>query len=250
MVTQRQVRLVLTDPPRVARSVLTRVRLRRTKGRLDPNSTSFALDSRPGPTALAFEQLRQVPGWFTYDDAAHFSLVLGMQSAAGLRGDLLEIGTFHGRSTMLLARHLGPGERLTVCDPFQTGDVYVGNPPTPEVLRRNVQTANPDLDDDALEVHATYSTDLVLDPDRRFRFAHVDGSHERADVAHDLELVDRHLVEGGVVVCDDHDHPDWPGVTQAVVDFRAAHPEYVEVADLNRHAESGRKLYLVRTGGR
>lgn len=227
-----------------ARRVATALRVRARRLWRNPASTAFARDARPGPTARTFQAIRHVPGWFTYDDACHFTLALRLQTASGLRGDILEIGSYHGRSTVFLAQGLQPGETLTVCDPFQLGEVYVGRPPTAADLRRHLVDALDDVDEGALEIIEAYSTDLELAPDRRFRFVHVDGSHERADVHHDLELALRHLAPGGLIVCDDHDHPQWPGVTEAIEQFRGEHPELVEIADLNRYAESGRKLYL------
>lgn len=245
MPSTRTIELAVRDPRRAARAVRFHVRNLWVKGRhTDPNSTTFARDARPGATASTFTAIKRVPGWFTYDDAAHFTLVLNTQLISGMQGDILEIGPYHGRSTIVLAECLRPGETLVVCDPFQQGEVYVADPPSPEALRQNIRRAVPHFDQSQLEVHEAYSTDLVLPPDSRFRFVHVDGSHEREDVIADLRLARRHLLPGGVIVIDDYDHPDWPGVTTAVRDFLSEAPELMTVADLNRHSESGRKLYL------
>lgn len=246
MVTSRQLKHLASNPVSVIRATPTRIRLRRTKGKVDHNATAFARDSRPGEVTRTFEQIRSIPGWFTIDDAAHFTLILRLQSMYGIKGDVLEIGSYHGRSTAVIAGCLNDGERLTVCDPFQTGEVYIVNPPSAKGLRRNVGRVNPGLSPEALEIIPAYSTDLHLDEGRRFRFIHIDGSHEAPDVLHDLNLAIKHLLPGGIIACDDHDHPDWPGVTEAIRTFRAEHPELLEeVADLNRYAESGRKLYLM-----
>jgi predicted O-methyltransferase YrrM len=245
VLARRGLRLAIRDPRRALRSGKIRLTNLRTKGRVNPDTTTFARDARPGPTARTFNSMRGIPGWFTYDDAAHFTIILGLQAAAGVTGDILEIGPFHGRSTILLAHQLQPGETLTVCDPFQIGEVYVAYPPTPAGLRRNIAKALPTFDQAQLEIIEAYSTDLDLPATRTFRFIHVDGSHERNDVLHDLRTVRRHLAPGGIIVADDYEHPDWPGVTEAIEVFRSEAPELVEVADLNRHAESGRKLYLM-----
>ncbi len=132
MSNKRTVEVALHDPGRALRAVRFHVRNLWVKGvGRNPNTTTFARDSRPGPTASLFASIARVPGWFTYDDCAHFCLVLNTQFAAGARGDILEIGSYHGRSTIVLADCLQPGETLVVCDPFQRGEVYVGNPPTP-----------------------------------------------------------------------------------------------------------------------
>lgn len=232
------------NPREVLRYVRRRISQARNKGFVNPNSTSFARDARRGSTAELFDVIKGIRGWFTYDDAAHFTLVLNMQTTLGLHGDILEIGTFHGRSTCLLAYCLQQKEVLTVCDPFQSGDVYVSAAPSQSMLREHILRVLPGFDLTAIEICPVYSVDLDLHVARRFRFVHVDGSHDYTDVLHDLRLARRHLVRGGVIAVDDFDHPDWPGVYLAVAAFRAEHPEMVEVADLNRQSESGRKLYL------
>jgi predicted O-methyltransferase YrrM len=245
VLTRRHLGVAARDPGRAARAAKIRLTNLLTKGRVNPDTTTFARDARPGPTARTFNAMRGMPGWFTYDDAAHFTVILGLQKAIGVTGDILEIGPFHGRSTIVLAQHLQPGETLTVCDPFQIGEVYVADPPTPAGLRSNIAKVVPTFDQAQLEIVEAYSTDLELPATRTFRFIHVDGSHERNDVLHDLRTVRPHLAPGGIIVADDYEHPDWPGVTEAIEAFRAEAPELVEVADLNRHAESGRKLYLM-----
>ncbi|ROR91786.1 class I SAM-dependent methyltransferase [Nocardioides aurantiacus] len=249
LLDKRRLDVIRNDPTRAVRAAQIRAKNLVVKGRANPDSTTFAKDARPGPTATTFASMRGIQGWFTYDDAAHFTLVLAMQSAQGLHGDILEIGPFHGRSTIVLAEQVRDGETLVVCDPFQSGDVYVADPPTPTGLRRNVTRGVPGFDQARLVIHEVYSTDLHLDDAARFRFVHVDGSHERDDVLSDLRLARRHLLPGGVIVADDYDHPDWPGVTEAVDAFVAETPELVTLADLNRHSESGRKRYLMLATG-
>ena len=189
-----------------------------------------------------------MPGWFTYDDCAHFTLVLNTQRAAGVRGDVLEIGSYHGRSTIVLADCLSRMRRWSCATPSSRVMCTSATPRPPKTFARTSQRALPHFDLDRLEIHEAYSKDLVLPDEQRFRFVHVDGSHEEDDVILDLRLARRHLAPGGVIVVDDYDHPDWPGVTAAVHTFLAEAPETGTVADLNRHSESGRKLYLALPG--
>jgi predicted O-methyltransferase YrrM len=217
----------------------------RNQGWHSPDRTSFNKDARPGEVAELFAQITNIGGWFTYDDAAAFLLTLRLQTALGLRGDVLEIGSYQGRSTCVLARGLAPGEKLVVCDPMQAAQGYEAKP-TSEMLQANVARTNPGFDLARLTIHPVFSSSLVLPPDQRFRFVHVDGSHDYEDALADLRLAYRHLDVGGVIAVDDYEHPQWPGVTPAVEKFLAEHDEVAAVADLNRHAESGRKLYLAR----
>lgn len=213
-------------------------------------STRFRDLGTAGPTVEVFEKLKAIPGWFNVDDCGHFSLLLAQQSMFGLRADILEIGSYHGRSTALLAACLKEGERVVVCDAFEseTEDRYAERP-SPETLLRNIRRVVPALDAARVEIHECFSNDLRLDPERRFRFIHIDGGHSREQALFDLELCSRHLMPGGTIVMDDYHHPAWPGVTQATDEFLAANDGFEVLADLNRHGALGRKIYLTRLPG-
>jgi SAM-dependent methyltransferase len=224
--------------------------LRSLYRRLAPSSVGTALVS-PGPliTEIA-PRLAPIPGWFNLDDLAHFTLVLKTQAAAGLRGDLLEIGCYHGRSAAVLAMHLGEGERLILADAFDLPlDEPYGDTPAPEKVWSNLASAVPHLPRERIEILRGYSRDLRLPKDLRVRFAHVDGGHDSATVQVDLALCARRLIPGGVLVVDDYAHPQYPGVSEGVRAFRAGDRGFRVLADLNRTGALGRKLYLVREGG-
>ncbi len=210
------------------------------------NRTTFAPGAIPGSLVTdVFDKIRLMPGWFNFDDCSHFSLVLGMQHFLGVTGDLLEIGSFHGRSTCVLAYCMQPGEKLFVCDAFERpsdGHYYVHA--TPEHLWTNLRLVNPDLSLDSVVIHECYSTDLKLDSSERFRFAHVDGGHSKDIALHDLKLCAAHMLPGGVIAVDDYAHRDFPEVGEAVEAFLAERSDYHVLADLNRGGAIGRKIYL------
>ncbi|HZS41002.1 MAG TPA: class I SAM-dependent methyltransferase [Polyangia bacterium] len=206
--------------------------------------TTFCPGAEPGPIAAEIgEKIRSIPGWFTIDDCAHFALVLRMQSAFGLRGDVLEIGTYHGRSAAAMAPFLDEGERLVLCDLFGAAprEDYP-TPPTPALLRSNLRAVCPALRDEQLEIHDGPSQTLSLA--RPIRFAHVDGGHTRGEALGDLRRVDGWLLARGVIAVDDYHHREFPEVTPAVDQFLAERRDYRVLADLNRHGAVGRKLYL------
>ncbi len=199
-----------------------------------------------GNVSRLFQAVDPVPGWFNLDDASHFWLVLRMQSALGVTGDLLEIGSYHGRSTAFMAACLEAGERLVVCDAFEadTEDEY-RDKPSAMTLRANVARVRPDVDDRVV-VHECLSSDLTLGTDESFRFVHVDGGHTADAVHGDLELVAPSLLPGGVIAVDDYHHPLWSEVHVGVDRWLHANPAWTKLADLNRHGAQGRKLYLRR----
>jgi predicted O-methyltransferase YrrM len=217
-------------------------------GSAQPAPVGGAPGAEPGPlfTDIA-PRIVAIPGWFNADDMAHFWLVLGMQAAAGVRGDMLEIGCFHGRSAALLAMKIRAGERLILCDAFDLPitEAY-GDQPTPAGVRQNIADAVPEFDSRQLDIVRTVSADLRLALDIKLRFAHVDGGHSRNEALSDLRLCAVRLVPGGVLVADDYRHPRYPGVSSAVEQFLAERADFCVLADLNRSGAQGRKIYLCR----
>jgi len=210
-------------------------------------STRFLDIGEPGPLIRdVFRTIKSIPGWFNVDDCGHFYLLLSYQSAVGLVGDLLEIGSYHGRSTALMARCLRPGESIFVCDAFQstTEDPY-SDKPSRDNLVANIRRVNPDLELERIVIHACLSNDLRLHPEQRFRFIHIDGGHSVQQTYSDLELCSRHVLSRGVIVVDDYHHRDYPGVAEGTDAFLQRYDAFDVLADLNRHGALGRKLYLV-----
>lgn len=221
--------------------------LQRVHRRLRPATGLPAIPS-PGPLLSEISpRLARIPGWFNLDDLAHFHLVLGTQSASGIRGDLLEIGCYHGRSAAVLAMQLQQDERLFLADAFDLplDDPY-GDTPTPGTVWRNLASAVPGLRRERIHIQRAYSRDLDLPPDARLRFAHIDGAHDAETLIADLRLCAERLLPGGILVVDDYAHPAYPGVSEGVRAFRGERRDLQVLADLNRRGALGRKLYLVR----
>jgi len=143
-------------------------------------STIYADIGEAGPLVKdVFSRLKDIPGFFNFDDCGHFFLVLSYQSAMEIKGDLLEIGSYHGRSTALMAKCLKPGERIVVCDAFELDvDDNYDNKPSPENLISNIQRVNREIERDRIVIHKCLSNDLHLDADEKFRFIHIDDGGE------------------------------------------------------------------------
>lgn len=237
----KQVALVKTQellPPRVLRAY------RAYCGRYNRNDPPlFGLNARPGPLVSLFEEIKLLPGYFTYDDVVAFTLLLHIQSVSGVTGDLLEIGSYHGRSTAVIARCVRPGERFIVCDTFdRPAEETYPNPPSPDALHQTLSRLAPGLQD--VDIRASRSDELDL-RGVALRFAHIDGGHTHNVALQDLRLAAFHLAPGGIIAVDDYQHPDWEDVTTAVDTF-IADSDFDVIADVNRWAEAGRKIYLSR----
>jgi hypothetical protein len=78
-------------------------------------TTPDATTDLPRPTSL-----QAVKGWFWAIDQQLFYWFLTRQNELGERGDLLELGTYMGKSSIVMGAHLGEGETFTVCDLFDS----------------------------------------------------------------------------------------------------------------------------------
>jgi hypothetical protein len=193
--------------------------------------------------AELYDEIKILPGYFTYDDIVAFTLILRTQTISGVIGDILEIGSYHGRSTVVIGLCVQPGERFIVCDTFERpGEETYPDPPSPEGLRRTLGRLAPNLGQ--VDIRPSRSDELDLDG-VNLRFAHIDGGHTFDVALHDLRFTASHLAPHGIIAVDDYQHPDWQDVTRAVDAF-VAESDFDVVADVNRWAESGRKIYLSR----
>lgn len=153
----------------------------------------------------------------------------GLGAAAPGPGDLLEIGAYHGKSSILLGYLAGNEDELVVCDPFDsatTDDMLEGGR---EQRRWYADAARDKFEANFLRFHSALpniiaETSTALDDrlaERRFRIIHIDGSHQYEDVKHDLELSQGSLLPNGVVVIDDIRTEHTPGVAAVAWEFVA-----------------------------
>lgn len=163
----------------------------------------------------------------------------------GIRGGLFEIGVHHGRSTVLLCAFAHDGEAVGVCDLFgdQAGNVSASGSGDREIFEGNVRRIRPGFD--RLKVFAKPSSELTAEeiggPQRLF---HVDGGHLREEALNDLHLAADVLHPSGAIVVDDPFRPEWPGVTEAILEFLSEGRNFVPlVLGFN-------KLVLVRREAR
>ncbi|WP_327673181.1 class I SAM-dependent methyltransferase [Kitasatospora sp. NBC_00458] len=183
-----------------------------------PGTAPGTAASRPAPNR------DDIPGWFFRLDQEAFRHLLSAQTAAGRTGDILELGTYLGRSAVLLGDHLRPGEHLTVCDLFdsEAGDDDNAAEMTMSYrasLTRSAFEANYLAFHPRLPVIVQAPTSVLADgriPAGSCRFVHVDASHLFEHVAGDIEVARAALAEDGLVVLDDYRSEHTPGVSAAV----------------------------------
>lgn len=154
------------------------------------------------------------------------------QHAKHVPGDFAELGVYRGGTAKLVAQ-LCPDKKLHLFDTFE------GMPTTDE--KRDVHAAG-EFSDTSLDGVQGYLTDCPnavfhqgffpatasgLD-DVRFAYVHVDADIYKSTLDA-LEFFYPKMTPGGVMVFDDYEWPDCPGVRQALDEFLADKPERVIV---------------------
>ena len=180
--------------------------------------------SPPARSAMEYLAIKEsVPGWLLDIDAMLLIGVDAMQRARGAGGDLLEIGVFYGKTSILLGYLARPGEALVTCDVFEDTQALSGEG---QIERDTYYRAlqREEFERNYLRFHATLPTIIAapsstLDADAwagRFRLIHIDGGHEYDVVCEDIRLARKMLAPGGVVIFDDWCQPHCPGVGMAI----------------------------------
>ncbi|WP_078911326.1 class I SAM-dependent methyltransferase [Streptomyces sp. NRRL WC-3742] len=182
-------------------------------------TTPATASARPAPLTRD-----DIPGWFFRLDREAFAHLLSAQSAAGVTGDLLELGSYLGRSAVLLGDHLREGERLTVCDLFDSDAGDDENAAEMAMSYRRTLTRSA-FEANYLAFHATLPeivqapTSVLADgriPAGSCRFVHVDASHLYEHVAGDITVARAALRPDGLIALDDYRSEHTPGVSAAV----------------------------------
>jgi SAM-dependent methyltransferase len=158
-----------------------------------------------------------VPGWLTEAEGAELARL-----AAGR--DVVEVGSYCGRSTVCLAR---AANHVTAVDTFDgTGTATPGD--TFRAFARNV--AKYGLSAKVSPVRGA-SAEVLPDLPAVFDLAFIDGSHDRDSVRTDAALAAAVLRPGGLLAFHDYGKAEDPGVTAAVDELLAAGAELLGRVD-------------------
>ncbi|MER5519047.1 class I SAM-dependent methyltransferase [Streptomyces sp. NPDC002763] len=166
-------------------------------------------------------RLDDVPGWFPVLDQVLFDWFLGRQEDSGMRGDLLEVGVYMGKSAIFTGRHLRPGESFTVCDLFEGDAPDHANQAEStksygKLTRRLFEENYLAFHDELPRVLQGPSSVVPAEvAPGTCRFVHVDASHLYEHVHGDIGAARDLLVPDGIVVLDDFRSEHTPGVSIA-----------------------------------
>lgn len=178
--------------------------------------TEPVIQRHPQTDGWAFPH--QVEGWLSESEGRALARLADSK-------DVLEIGSYCGRSTICLARTARRVECIDTWDGRGT--------PTP---RDTFRTFRANLERFGVEkkVYAYYGSTEQIAPDlpeSSYDLVFVDGAHDLASVHTDILHACRVLRPGGLLAFHDYQRPCDPEVTQAVDDLLAEGGELLELID-------------------
>ena len=159
----------------------------------------------------------KVPGWLPLIDFELFVILDEIQAEYQYSGDILEIGTYQGKSGILLSWFPSESEMTYLVDLFEEiKNETVIDAPEYSSLDLKGATKNLTKYGDSFQLIAGNSTQLLnIVPNSKYRLIHIDGSHQYEVVAQDLKNSLQLLSTSGVIVLDDYSNSDYPGVASA-----------------------------------
>ena len=144
--------------------------------------------------------------WFDTTGKTNFETFLAkFKGQANLK--FLEIGCFEGRATCWLLENIltAPSSKIHAIDTFEGSiehsDEKLDLHSLEDVFRGNIEPFK-----DKVIVWKGYSQDILrkFEPNTRFDFIYVDGSHQAPDVLEDAVLAFRLLSKDGIMIFDDY----------------------------------------------
>jgi hypothetical protein len=172
------------------------------------------------------DRCNDVPGFLDGLDAALFLRLGEIQARHEIRGDLLEIGAWYGRSAIVLGAVKRQDEELHVCDLFETPpptaagrrELAGKGVPLEAPTRTQFEAAYEGVHGELPVVHQCASSMLSASElgANQFRFIHIDGSHNYEAVRRDIALARELAGDDCVIIFDDFSNLGHLGVAAAV----------------------------------
>lgn len=167
----------------------------------------------------ALSVMRGVEGWFNDEEGSLMFESVREALASGLKGQVVEIGSYCGRSTVILGtavRQARVGCRVLAIDPHEGGLSVpgVGNShvaPTLVKFRETMRSAGvqecvQEVLQKSFEVKVSFPISVLF----------IDGLHDFDNVARDYWHFASSLVDGALVMFHDYGNPDFPNVAHFV----------------------------------
>lgn len=154
-----------------------------------------------------------VQGWFFLPDMLAFDYLDQIQQKLNVIGDLCEVGVFEAKSLVLMSLFCRGDEKMVGYDLF------------PDDMQKRAQV-NIDKFGAAkcVSLQAGDTSGITLQAlneklGRGLRMLHIDAGHEYHEVYHQLIVFAPFIKEGGIIIMDDYQDREFPGIEAAVLDF-------------------------------
>jgi hypothetical protein len=193
------------------------------------------------------KKTREIKGWLSIYDYTVFQMIGIIQDELNISGDILEIGAYQGKSSVVLGNLINSDEKLYICDIFsKETDLNNKN----EIIQsydkyeRNLLEANlVKFSSCDFKIFECNSLDLPkILTKNKFRLIHLDGSHLYSIVSKDLHFMEESaLADNGIIAVDDFRTQHTLGVSFAVW-------ESIIQSNLVPVLVTPQKMYLIKKG--
>lgn len=155
-------------------------------------------------TDKLLNEIESVEGYLTPKEVRFLALLAACPTAVG---DVLEIGSFKGKSTVILAKSAqfgGNHTKIYAVDPMtapsETDPDLRGAASSFEDFQKNIKAHEVH---ENIEFHQTFSYELAKTWDKPLRLLWIDGDHTYHGTKSDFEGFAPHLADGGIVAIHD-----------------------------------------------
>ena len=183
---------------------------------------------------------KQVRGWFHPHDHALIHMIM-KDIQESIEGDVCEIGVAFGRSAIALSNYSQPTDNIYLYD------INFENGITESNLKKYGTSNNIEW---RLQDTTTLTPDTITFS-KPLRLLHIDGCHEDVAVYKDLVNFSTKMSKDGVIVVDDYNDPEYPGINSATLRFLFQNKEWVIYAIGTNKAYlchvDNRKKYILKT---
>lgn len=152
-----------------------------------------------------------IGGWMSEDEL----LWLATQASSHL--NIVEFGSFHGRSAKAMADNLCPGGHIWCVDPWMGNykyNNYVDVPIDTYVMPHFLENLKEHIKAGRVTPVRAFSYNLSLPT--RVDMVFIDGDHRYETVVKDIKKAYELLKPGGIISGHDYGEKNWPGVKKAV----------------------------------
>ena len=158
----------------------------------------------------------EVEGWFYRYDMLLFSLLDNIQKSFEMQGEICELGVYKGKSLILLNLMSRATESVYAFDLFDNG--LLDETKTNMALHADVQGLGEVkyIVGDSSEYTVDNLKEVFQKP---LRLLHIDAGHEYHEVLQSLYAFAPFVSNQGVIIMDDYQDRDFPGIEAAVHQF-------------------------------